>query len=256
MKIKSIALGLFMIASVFAYAQEDSSKSKVHYFRANMGPKMERYVASGNLNVSAYPHMDVGAGFYLGRRFSEKVYAEVGLIKNDYSARFEITSENGAGEELKSFSKELYPTFSSVQVGLLAGYRMPMSEKWIAYGQGGIHFFLSKKLTRTGNQNFKDAATNADNTYEETMNVTTFSNGFEAGNIIFRADIGAYRRVSETLSIDLAISGRASNLPLNQFTIEYSSFSNSTPQQAEFTNRGVALNLVFGVKYRINKLVK
>ena len=85
------------------------------------------------------------------------------------------------------------------------------------------------------------------------MSVTTFSNDFEAGNIIFRADAGVYRRISENLSVDISLSGRASNLPLNQFTIEYTSFSNSTPQQAEFTNKGVALNFIFGVKYRINK---
>jgi hypothetical protein len=253
MKTRTLFLNILLTVSAVTFAQEDSSKSKVHYFRANMGPKLEHYVATGNANVSAYPHMDVGAGFYLGKRFTERVYAEVGLIKNDYSARFEITSQNMAGEELKSFSKELYPTFSSVQVGLLGGYRLPLSEKWTVYGQGGVHFFLSKKLTREGNQNFKDAATNEKNTYEETMNVTTFSNAFEAGNLIFRADAGVYRRVSETLSIDISVSGRASNLPLNQFTIEYTSFSNSTPQQAEFTNKGVAINLIFGVKYRINK---
>ncbi|PCJ66395.1 MAG: hypothetical protein COA58_06355 [Bacteroidetes bacterium] len=256
MILKKVKLLVALCISVTAFGQSDTlipSSPKLHYFRVNMGPKLEQYVVNGNSNVTSIPHLDVGAGLYIGRRFTENIYAEVGLIKNDYSARLEITSQNMAGEELKSFSSQLYPTFSSVQVGLLGGYRLPLSEKWTIYGQGGFHLFLNKKLTRTGSQFFKEPARNESGSYEEDIEVIAFSNDFEPGNIIFRGDVGVYRQISKSLSLDFSVSGRFSNLPLNEFKIEYSSFSNSTKQQAVVANKGVALNLIFGIKYQINK---
>ena len=74
--------------------------------------------------------MDVGAGIYLGKRFTPpKIYAEVGLQKIDYSSRFQIATYSLDGEELKAFDKQLYPTFSSVQMAFLVGYESRFSEK-------------------------------------------------------------------------------------------------------------------------------
>ncbi len=242
-----ILTSLLLLAIInISYAQT------IHYFRVQMGPKMENYKVLNNDNVKALSHVDVGAGLLVGKRFTENFYAEAGVFKNDYSAKFEITTKNQDGIELKSFSDQLYPTFSTAQAGIFGGYRSEYSEKWTWYAQGGVQSTLTKKLEREGSQFFYEIAKNEASGDEEQIEVITFSNGLGPGNLIFRADAGLYRSVSEHLAIDMSVSGRFSNLVFNEFEIEY--FSQSEPQKkrAVLQNNAKSFSFSIGLKYKIN----
>ena len=246
----------FFIVFSFAgvvLAQEPTTDAKLHYLRVNLSPKLEQYKASGNENVEALPHLDVGASIYLGNRFTPKIYAEVGLQKIDYSSRLQITTYNVDSEELKAFDKQLYPTFSSVQMALLVGYESRFSEKWNVYGAAGINFFVSRSLDREGSQFYDEMAKNDETGYEEPIAVYTYSNDLEGGNILMRADLGLYRQVSKTLFLDMSIAAKSSFTPINEFEIEYTSNSNTNIQRARLETRGSSVSLNLGVKYRINK---
>lgn len=245
---------LILTISGFLYAQEGATNdAKLHYLRVSLNPKMEQYKTSGNKNVETLPHLDVGASIYLGKRFTPKVYAEVGLQKIDYSARFQIKTRSIEGEELIAFDKQLYPTFSSVQMAMLGGYETRLSEKWSVYTNAGINFFVTRALDREGSQFYDEIAKNEDSGYEEPIDVTTYSNGLEGSNIFLRADLGFYRQVSKTLFLDISVTGKTSFASVNEFKIEYSSESNKAPQIATFETNGSSLSLNLGVKYRINK---
>jgi hypothetical protein len=78
------SLILILVGSLHSYGQT------IDYFRVHMGPKIDRYTVTQNDNVRAKLHMDVGAGVYVGKLITEQFYGEIGLVKNDYSAKFEI----------------------------------------------------------------------------------------------------------------------------------------------------------------------
>ena len=240
--ILSICLGF---AAQFLLAQN------VHYFKAHMGPKMDKYEVVGNQNVKALTHLNVGAGVAMGKRFTENIFAEAGIYKNDYSAKFEVTTLDDNGEELKAFSDKLYPTFSTTQLSVLVGYRMELSEKWSWYTQGGIQGIVSKKLDREGSQSILDTARNESSGAKEAIKLITYSNGFGAGSLLFRGDVGVFKRLSPSLSIDVSLSGRFSTLNLNEFDIEYTK-ENSDKHQAKLLTNGVNLSLYIGLRYRIN----
>ena len=88
----------------------------------------------------------------------------------------------------------------------------------------------------------------------EKARVTTYSNDFEAGNIIFRGDVGAYRNVSNSLAIDISVSGRASNLLVNQFQVEYITDGGRGEKNIFIESKGVSLGIYFGIKYKIHSL--
>ena len=139
------------------------------------------------------------------------------MQKIDYSSRLQITTYNVDSEELKAFDKQLYPTFSSVQMALLIGYESRFSEKWSVYGAAGIIFFVSRTLDREGSQLYDEMAKNDETGYEEPITVYTYSNDLEGGNILMRADLGLYRQVSKTLFLDMSIAAKSSSTPINEF---------------------------------------
>ncbi|MBT8327054.1 MAG: outer membrane beta-barrel protein, partial [Bacteroidia bacterium] len=194
-----------------------------HYFRVNMGPKLEYFQVQNAANLEMLAHIDVGAGVYIGKRFNEKFSAEVGIVKNDYTARFEINTKNPEGKELSLFGQSLYPTYSSYQIAVLGQYRVPINEKWIVYSNVGFHAFLTKNLSREGilTENEIIYANNGDEV--DNMELIYFSNDFEGGNLIFRADLGVYRNITDNLAIDMSISGRAASQSISEFTVEYKS---------------------------------
>ena len=240
---------LFLIAlSATSFAQT------IHYFRVNMGPKLEMFQVSNPANLEMLPHVDVGAGVYLGRRISENFSAEVGVVKNDYTARFQIQTKNPEGEEVNLFSNSLYPTYSSYQVALLGQYRLPLNENWSIYGSAGFHAFLTKNLDREGilTENETIYASNGDEV--DNMELIYFSNEFEGGNLIFRADAGVYRRISENISIDLSFSGRAASQTVSEFTVEYSSNLGASAKNILISNKATSWGLNLGIKFKINNL--
>lgn len=245
---RAINVFLFACLSFAGFSQN------FHYFRVQMGPKSEKFEVTGNDNVIAQNHIDVGAGFMLGKRFNENLYAELGMYKNDYSSKFEVLSLNKDGEELSSFSDKVYPSFSSAQIGLNGGYRYEFTEKWTGYFQVGVQTFLSRKIEREGSQLHIEIAKNNESGYEEEINLTTYSNGLEAGNLIFKGDVGFFRVISKELALDFSVSGRTSNLPMSSYKIEYNTFSELEKKRAEITNYGKSFGFYIGLKYKFNEL--
>ena len=233
------AILIFFTATVFG--------QQIHYFRVNMGPKTEFFTLENTQNIQKLTHVDVGAGAYLGFRFNPHVFAEIGVIKNDYSFKFEVPTTIG-DEVLIAHENTVYPVYSSYQLGLLAGYETRLNEDWIAYGKLGFHLFLSKKLDRTGTIASTKYLDNGD-----PVKVTWYSNDFEAGNLIFRGDLGFYRNVSENLALDFFVSGRSSNLVVNSALMTLESNA-ANEQNIVLNNKATSLGFNIGVKYKIRNL--
>jgi hypothetical protein len=243
----------YLILIIITTISLSSFGQNLHYFRIHMGPKMEFHSIQNSSNVEMVPHIDVGAGFYLGKRFTKNISAELGIIKNDYSARFQINTQNLAGNDVAVFRDKVYPTYSSYQLGILGSYRGNLSEKWVAYGKVGFHIFLKKELDRTGSEFFVEEIS-TDGSFSESMDVTLYSNDFEGGILVFRGDAGVYRNISDDLALDLCISGRVSNLPVNQFSLEYQQNWNVPEKNILITNSAASLGFYLGIKYKINNL--
>lgn len=244
---KKILTILLLLQSTFLFSQN------LHYFRLNIGPKFEKYNVTGNDNVSALFHMDAGASVYLGKRFTENIYAEVGLLKNDYSAKFDVITKNDLGTEYRWFDEDLYPTFSSTQLALNVGWRQPYSQKVSFYGSAGLQTFLSRKRVREGSQeHVRQSVIEVDGEFED-FTMYTFSNDLEAGSIILRTDVGTLIQVSKTLCLDLGFTARAGTNTLNEFQIEYTSSSDDVPKRATLSTSGAGIILNIGVKYQVNK---
>ena len=224
---------------------------KLHYFRVNLSPKFENYTVTGNENVNALFHMDVGASVLVGKRFTPNWYGELGLLKNDYSAKLDILTQNNLGADYRWFDEDLYPTFTSSQLLLNGGYRHAHSQLVSFYGGVGLQIFLSKKLSRDGTQlHIRESVIEVDGVREQ-IAINTFSNGLEAGNFLVRADAGIFLKVSKSLSVDLGVTARTSTNSLNEFEIEYSSTSQPEKQRAVIATSGAGLSLNIGFKYQI-----
>lgn len=242
---KKILTILLLLPSSFLFSQN------LHYFRLNIGPKFEKYNVTGNENVNALFHMDAGASVYLGKRFTENIYAEVGLLKNDYSAKFDVITKNDLGTEYRWFDEDLYPTFSSTQLALNVGWRQPYSQKVSFYGSAGFQTFLSRKLVREGSQeHVRQSIIEVEGEFEQ-FTMYTFSNDLEAGNVILRADVGTLIQVTKSLSVDLGLTARAATNTLNEFEIEYTSTSENEPKTATLSTNGAGMIFNIGVKYQI-----
>jgi hypothetical protein len=241
------SLILILVGSLQSYGQT------IDYFRVHLGPKIDRYTVTQNDNVRAKLHMDVGAGIYVGKLITEQFYGEIGLVKNDYSAKFEIDAIQPNGTVLTGFGNQLYPTFTTTQLSLAAGYRYPLSKKVTLYGQGGFNVIVNKKLSREGSQTFTEEVSNDEFGLAETLQVVTYSNGFGPGGFVFRGDVGAFIHVGKDLFIDLSLSARSSSLVLNEFDIEYIAESDSQKRGARLSTKGTGFGLYLGIKYRISK---
>lgn len=241
------SLILILCVSLQSYGQT------IDYFRVHIGPKIDRYTVTQNDNVRAKLHMDAGAGIYVGKLITEQFYGEIGLVKNDYSAKFEIDVVQPNGTILTGFGNQLYPTFTTTQLSLAAGYRYPLSKKVMLYGQGGFNVIVNKKLSRNGSQTFTEEVRNDEFGLTETLQVITYSNGFGSGGFVFRGDVGAFIHVGKDLFIDISLSARSSSLVLNEFDIEYIAESDSQKRGARLSTKGTGFGLYLGIKYRISK---
>jgi hypothetical protein len=246
MRIKYTAI-LLIVVSTQGKAQT------IDYFRVHLGPKIDRYTVTQNDNVRAKLHMDAGAGVYVGKLITEQFYGEIGLVKNDYSAKFEIDVIQPNGTVLTGFGNQLYPTFTTTQLSLAAGYRYPLSKKVTLYGQGGFNVIVNKKLSREGSQTFTEEVRNDQFGIKDEIEVITYSNGFGPGGFVFRGDVGAFIHVGKDLFIDLSLSARSSSLVLNEFDIEYIAESDSQKRGARLSTKGTGFGLYLGIKYRISK---
>lgn len=241
------SLILILCVSLQSYGQT------IDFFRVHIGPKIDRYTVTQNDNVRAKLHMDAGAGIYVGKLITEQFYGEVGLVKNDYSAKFEIDVVQPNGTVLTGFGNQLYPTFTTTQLSLVAGYRYPLSKKVTLYSQGGFNVMVNKKLSRKGSQTFTEEVCNDEFGLTETLQVITYSNGFGPGGFVFRGDVGAFIHVGKDLFIDISLSARSSSLVLNEFDIEYIAESDSQKRGARLSTKGTGFGLYLGIKYRISK---
>lgn len=245
----------YLISSLLLLTSSLCEAQLLNYFKVQMGPKYDIYNGDGG---TAIPHVNVAAGATLGKLFTENIYAEVGVYKNDYTANIQLTDRDLNEVPYTTNEKILYPTFTSTQLGGLVGYRFPIDaydDDWIIYVEVGVHNVFNKKLSREGSQTLSVPASTNDGFTEQPMDVIIFSNGNESGSLIFKGNMGVYRKLNENLAADISISGRFSNLPLNEFQVEYA-LNGSNKQNAIFTTDGTQLGLYIGLKYTINKYSK
>ncbi len=90
----------------------------LHYSSINLGHKHESYKVSGNNEMSALFHFGAGASMYLVKHFIVNLYAEEGLLKNDYLAKFDMITMGSGNVEYRWFNRYLYSTFGSIQMVL------------------------------------------------------------------------------------------------------------------------------------------
>ena len=225
----------------------------IDYFRVHLGPKIDRYTVTQNDNVRGKTHLDVGAGIYVGKMINEQFYGEVGLVKNDYSAKFEIDVVQPNGAVLRGFGNQLYPTFTTTQLSLAAGYRYPLSKVMTLYGQGGLNVIVNKSLSREGSQTFTEEVRNDEFGITDEIEVITYSNGFGPGGYLFRGDVGTLIHVGKEFYVDVSLSARSSSLQLNEFDIEYIAGSNPQKQGAKLSTKGTGFGVYIGMRYVIGK---
>lgn len=225
----------------------------LNYFKVHMGPKIESYTSDAP-NAKGLINVNAGAGVSVGKLFTEQVYVELGLYKNDYSARYELTSVLANGQEVKTAGSSIYPTFSTTQLASIVGCRFNPGFNWQAYAEAGLHFFVARKLDREGSSTYNETAQNDETGDATELSIIEFSNGLEPGNLLFRGNVGVYRALNERLSLDISISGRISTLPLNEFQVDYTEINspNQNKQTARFSTNGAQIGLYFGIKYNIN----
>jgi hypothetical protein len=215
-----------------------------------MGPKFEFSTIENPQAIELVNHLDAGAGVYLAKRFNKQFAVEAGVLKNDYSVRLQARTE----DDLIAFENFFIPTYTSYQLALLGNFQKQFSLKWSAYASAGFHLFLTKRLSREGLIESTDDLRDDDNFIIRSYSLRTYSYGFESGNLIFRGDIGVTRQLSQSLALDLAISGRAANLPVHSFNVNYNLDFGEIGENVVVTNSGRALNLLIGVRYTINPL--
>lgn len=228
-----------------------SMAQKINYFRLEVGPKYDRFQVSGNQNVEPQWHTDVSAGIFLGKRFTESAFAELGVVKHDYVSKVEIATLNTNGDRLVTFGDRLVSTFNSVQLGLIGGYEWAIKPRVNAYAKAGFQIFINKTLSQEGSTAYIEEAKNTVIGYAEPIEVTVFSNGIEAGNLIFRGDVGMNYYFGNNVFLEASISGRAGNTMLSEYEIQYQSQSMQGPLRAKVRTSGQSIGFYLGVRYRI-----
>lgn len=212
---------------------------------------MEFHSIENEQAVNILNHIDVGAGIYGGKRFTKNFSVELGVIKNDYSSKFDISTTYDK-IPVRAFENFVYPTYTSYQLGVLGNYRKALGENWALFGQAGFHLFISKKLSRDGSVFTNSELVDSVGGVLRQFEMITYSHNMEAGNLIFRGDLGLYYNVSSSLAIEMSISGRMANLPIHSFKIDYDLNDANPGKQVKITNSGKSLGLQLGIKYVVN----
>lgn len=239
-----------LIFVIFGLLSWSVNAQNLHYLRFSMGPKFEFSSIENAQDIELVNHLDAGAGIYLAKRFNEQVAAEIGLLKNDYSVRLQARTD----DDLIAFENHFIPTYTSYQLGLMGNFQKQMNDKWIAYSVAGFQLFLTKRLSREGLVETSENLVDEDNFILRRYAMSSYSYGFESGNLIFRGDLGLVRKLSPVLALDIAVSGRAANLPIHSFKVNYDLDNMQVGENVVITNTGRAINVLLGIRYTINPL--
>ena len=242
-------IGIFSIAIWIFWVS--ASAQQIHYFRVEVGPKYDAFEVKENENISPQFKTDVGAGFFVGKRFTESAFAELGIIKHDYVSKIEVTTHKSTGDNLVSFGNRLLSSFNSVQLGLLGGYEWQVKPRINVHAKGGFQLFLNRTLKQEGSATFFEEAKNTDIGYAEPIQLIMFSNGLEAGNLIFRGDVGMNYYFGNRVFLEASISARIGNTTLSEYQVEYQSQSMLAPRRATISTSGRSIGFNIGIRYRL-----
>jgi hypothetical protein len=210
-----------------------------------MGPKYEHYNFTNPQKISPLNHIDVSAGIYVGKYFNENWSAELGLIKNDYSSKFSLVTDDG-----NFFDGFVFPTLNTYQAALLAGYNKRYSEKVTFYSKLGVQFFLNRKLNSKGANEIGENKVDQDGNITSTATLVTYRNTLGPSNILGRLDLGLYYWVNENLALDISVLAKGSTLEVNSYGLNYT-YDNVTVENIFASTKGSSIQLNFGIMYSI-----
>ncbi|MBR9860349.1 hypothetical protein GYB22_06295 [bacterium] len=242
-----------------------ASAQQLDYLRFTMGPKVENYNVADHPNLVPLMHLDVSAGLYIGKYFTESFSAELGVVKNDYSAKYQFElNDPSLNREQVYFKNYLYPTMSTYQLAVSGAYRSYLANliglnndpskkmRTTVYFQGGINFFLNRKLSKEGSEVQEEAIIDENGNQISSFRMITCCNTKEAGNFLLRADIGINYALNNYLLLDISAQVKGATLPVSSFKVEYLD-ENQNQQIAEFSSKAFGIGLNLGIKIELNK---
>lgn len=198
-----------------------SMSQTIDGLKFQMGPKIDKFYAETG-QVEMLPHLDVSAGLFLYKELVENWRLNIGIIKHDYSAKFQIkVNDANTGREETFFKNYVFPTYTSYQLGIMPSYRHMITNDLAVYGSAGVLLYLSKKLSRTGIDERTEELIDPDMNQLSALTLTTYNNSFNSGNFILRADAGLLIGLKEYLALDISLNGRFSTLEHGGFKLEY-----------------------------------
>lgn len=242
MRVKIILLLLLPLSCV---AQIDGLKFQ-------MGPKIDKFHSTSEA-VEMLPHVDVSAGIFVYKEINEDWRIHLGVVKQDYSAKFQIpVNDVNTGNDEVFFKNYVFPTFTSYQLAIMPSYRYMINADLAVYGSAGLMLYLSKNLSRTGVEEKTEALVDEDLNELSSMTLTTFNNQFASGNYLIRGDIGLLYGIKEYLALDVSINGRFSSLEHGSFDLKYTDDSGINTGEDRIYNKGLGMGLNVGLQLKIN----
>ena len=244
MKLFFIILSLFI--SSLTHAQ------LIDGIKFQMGPKMDFYTAEQQA-VVIQPHMDFSAGLFAFKTLDQNWEIQIGIIKNDYSARFKVVIDDvNTGNEETYFKKFVYPTYSSYQLALMPNYQFMYTNKIAFYASAGLLLYLKKELSREGIEQRTEDLVDEDLNKISELTLTTYSNTLLSGNYLLRADLGVLIGIKDYLAIDIGFNARMSTLDHNGFRLNYQDQFGSNYAEDYISNRAIGLGLNIGMKFNLD----
>lgn len=238
----------FVLYFTLCLSSLSSAANNLDYLRITMGPKLERFTLNTESQIELLPHLDFSAGIYLGKNINEKFGLEMGLIRNDYSAKIRVQVPGVNGEEDRVFfDGYIYPTLRTYQMAVLPSYRQYISSKVQVYGMAGLQFFLTRKLDREGTEIIDEAIVDQNGSVVSRYEITTFGNTTEAGNFLLRMDAGFIFSIKSYLHIDASFQIKGSTLPINSFKIQYPDSKNAI-REVTVETKGLSYGLNLGLR--------
>ena len=240
----------FIILSVFYSVL--SQAQLIDGIKFQMGPKMDFY-SSEQHAVVMQAHMDFSAGLFAFKKLDQNWEIQIGIIKNDYSARFKVVIDDvNTGREETYFKKFVYPTYSSYQLALMPNYQFMYTNKIAFYGSVGLLLYLKKELSREGTEERTEDLVDEDLNKISELTLTTYNNSLLSGNYLLRADIGMLIGIKDYLAIDIGLNARMSTLDHNGFRLNYQDQFGSNYAEDYISNKAIGLGLNIGMKFNLN----
>lgn len=217
-----------------------------------MGPKLDKFHTTNDA-VEILPHIDVSAGIFLYKELTDDWRLYLGMVKQDYSAKFQINvSDQNTGKNETFFKNYVFPTFTSYQLAVMPSYRYMINADLAAYASAGLILYLSKDLSRTGVEEKTEEIVDADLNEISSLTLTTYNNQFSSGNFLIRTDIGLLYGIKDYLALDFSLNARFSTLEHGSFDLSYTDNSGVNTGEDRLYNNGLGVGLNIGLQLKFN----